>query len=79
MWTDPALILDRQLLAAWLNLAHGSIAWDDLIDTDGDAVADTRFLDYLQWVEAARLDPATAGQTLTVYADVIDLVNRGLA
>ena len=36
--SDVEVQFDRQLLAAWLNLANGAVAWDELVDTDGDGL-----------------------------------------
>lgn len=50
-------LFDQQLLAAWLNFANGAIAWNRLVDTNGDKRPDTRFLDAITAAEALRLDP----------------------
>lgn len=50
-------LFDQQLLAAWLNFANGAIEWNRLVDTNGDKLADTRFLDAITAAESLRLDP----------------------
>ena len=61
--SDINELFDQQLLAVWLNFANGAIAWDRLVDTNGDRVADTRFLDAVTVAETLRLNPnATQAQ-----------------
>lgn len=50
-------LFDQQLLAIWLNFANGAMPWDQLVDTNGDKVPDTRFLDAMSAAENLRLDP----------------------
>jgi hypothetical protein len=50
-------LFDQQLLAVWLNFANGAMAWDRLVDTNGDRVADTRFLEAVTVAETLRLNP----------------------
>lgn len=52
-------LFDQQLLAAWLNFANGAIEFDRMVDTNGDRVADTRFLAAIRAAETLRLDPAS--------------------
>jgi hypothetical protein len=77
--SEEQLTLDRQLLAAWLNMSHGSIGWHDLVDTDRDRQVDTRFLDYIQAAESARLDPTSSREVLLRYATTLERVNEGRA
>jgi subtilisin family serine protease len=67
--------LDRQLLAAWLNFANGAVAWDELVDTDGDGVADTEFGVVVSAAEADRLNPASTDAVLEAHKDVLELIN----
>lgn len=46
--------LDRALLVAWLNFAHGGIEWRELVDTDGDLVPDRAFADVITEAEYVR-------------------------
>lgn len=75
--SDVRIQLDRQLLAAWLNFANGAVAWDELVDTDGDGVADTEFGVVISAAEADRLNPATSAAVLEAHKDVLELINVG--
>jgi hypothetical protein len=48
--------LDRELLAAWLNFANGGVEYTELLDTNGDLLPDTSFVDVMATAEAVRLD-----------------------
>jgi hypothetical protein len=50
-------LFDQQLLAAWMNFANGAMEHNRLVDTNGDKVADTRFLDAMRAAETLRLNP----------------------
>ncbi len=69
--------LDRQLLAAWLNFVSGSVGLQELIDTNGDRVGDTPFIDVMQAAEALRLNPAASTADLLRYKDILDVFNSG--
>lgn len=73
--SSDAEIMVRQLLATWLNVAHGSLAINQLVDTDGDAVVDARLLDVLQAAEAARMDPQSTRSQLLGWEDVLQRIN----
>jgi subtilisin family serine protease len=77
--SSMAEILDRQLLAAWLNFANGSVAWDQLIDTDGDSVGDTPFSDVITDAEMVRLDPTSTTADLEEVKDLLEQINLGNA
>ena len=66
---------DRQLLAALLNFANGAPDYDTLVDTDGDHVGDTPFLEFIAAAEAARLNPATTDDELRALKDVLETIN----
>lgn len=53
---DMRLLLDQQLLAAWLNFANGGYGWTDLVDTNRDGVPDTAFSTAVMAAEAVRLN-----------------------
>jgi len=76
----PAMedIFDRQLLAALLNFANGAVAWDQLIDTDGDTVGDTAFSDVIVAAEAVRTGPHTRAE-LEAQKDLLEDINLGNA
>lgn len=78
--TGPSAQLDRQLLAAWLNLATGSISADDLVDTDRDRerLGDTTVAELLGTVEAARLTDTTDATELRSLADLLTRLNNGV-
>lgn len=67
--------LDRQLLAAWLNFAHGAFDPAEQVDTDGDLKADTPFLTVLQNAEKVRLDPNATDRDLARQAKILLCVN----
>jgi hypothetical protein len=77
--SDMAELLDRQLMAALLNFVNGSIAWDELIDTDGDTVGDTAFSDVIAAAEAVRANPASTDEELEEQKDLLEQINLGLA
>lgn len=72
---DIRIQFDRQLMAAWLNLANGAIDYDELVDTDFDQVPDTGLLVVLCAAEAARTDPTTLDDQLEFWKDVLEAVN----
>ena len=77
--TDTAELVDRQLLAAWLNFANGSVGWDELIDTDGDSVGDTAFSAVIAGAESARNNPASTNDELEMWKDLLEAINLALA
>jgi hypothetical protein len=72
---DAARALDRQLLVVWLNHANGGIGYDEPVDTDGDAIADTPFALAVAAAEAVRLDPAATRAALLAQKDVLEAIN----
>lgn len=74
--SSPDELFDQQLLAAWLNFADGAYDLDELVDTDGDGVADTAFLDVLVSAETTRLDPNRTHQDLFAHKDVLERLNN---
>ena len=71
--------LDAELLAAWLNLANGTIRYDELIDTDKDGVPDTAFHTVMAGAEAVRNNPASTKEEIVEQRDLLRRVNRGAA
>jgi len=71
-------IFDRELLAALLNFANGAVAWDQLIDTDGDTVGDTAFSDVIVNAEVVRTGPHSRAE-LEVQKDLLEDINLGNA
>ncbi|MEN8239720.1 MAG: PKD domain-containing protein, partial [Actinomycetota bacterium] len=67
--------LNRQLLAAWLNFANGSVGLDELVDTDFDSIADTVFYDAMMTAETARLDVGATKAELEVQKDILVSIN----
>ncbi|HMG44326.1 MAG TPA: PKD domain-containing protein [Acidimicrobiales bacterium] len=72
-------VLDRELLAAWLNFAHGTYRLDDLIDTNKDSVRDTEFWTVLQTAETVRLNPNSTNTELFKQARLIARINNDCA
>ncbi|HSJ06553.1 MAG TPA: PKD domain-containing protein [Longimicrobiales bacterium] len=73
---DMTEILDRQLLAAWLNFANGAFGWDDPVDTTGNGVPDTPFSSAISTAEAVRLDPNSTRSELEAQKDVLEAINQ---
>jgi serine protease len=69
-------LLDRQLLASWLNFAHGALTLTTLVDTDGVGGADTPFGTVIAQAEAARLNPATAPAVLLAFKNMLERINQ---
>ncbi len=69
-------LFDRQLLTAWLNVAHGAFTLTTVVDTDGVGGADTPFGTVMAQVEAARLNPATAPAVLLAYKNMLERINQ---
>ncbi len=71
--------LDAELLAAWLNLANGTIGWNQLVNTNKDDVPDTPFFTVMAGAEAVRNNPASTKDQLTDQRNLLRRVNRGAA
>lgn len=54
------------------------MAWDQLIDTDGDTVGDTAFADVIVAAETVRTGPHTRGE-LEAEKDLLEDINLGNA
>jgi hypothetical protein len=67
---------DRQLLAVWLNFANGSIAYDELVDTDGRHGVDTPFAEVIAAAEAVRLDPAATDAQIKAQKKILDRIKH---
>jgi hypothetical protein len=65
-------LFDQQLLAVWLNFANGAMAWNQLVDTNGDKVPDTRFLDAMAAAETLRLNPAATRDQLERQKKILE-------
>ena len=66
---------DRQLLAALINFANGDPDFDELIDTDGNGIGDTPFLQVIANVEAVRLNPASTNAQIIAAKDLLERIN----
>lgn len=67
--------LDRELLATWLNLANGAVAFDELVlDVDGDGTLDT-FGDAVAMAEAVRLDPSSTTAEVREQVRILHSIN----
>lgn len=80
LWTNDSRgrmwhLLDRQLLTAWLNFANGAYGWDEMVDTDGDGMADTPFSDAITHAEMVRLDPDATRQELEAQKDLLEYIS----
>jgi hypothetical protein len=67
--------LDRQLLAAWLNFANGATGLDELVDTNGDKVADTPFLTMVTNAETVRLSPTSTRAAILAQYTILERFN----
>lgn len=67
--------LDRQILTAWLNFANGAFDYTELVDTDGNGVADTQFAVVMATAEAVRLNPASTEAQLRAQRDILERIN----
>ena len=74
--SDAKRHLDLQLLALWLNFANGGTDWTQLVDTDGDRVADTPLSTVLINAEAVRLAPGSTRTQLLEQAVMLERINR---
>jgi hypothetical protein len=72
---DPREQLDRELLVAWLNFAAGAIAYDGLVDEDGDGTADVAYAIAMASIESARLDPATTDKEIRRLTATVHRIN----
>lgn len=60
---DQLGMLDRAILAGWMELMNGGVTWNQQVDTNGDRVPDAQFGQLLRNAETLRADPnATAEQ-----------------
>ncbi len=78
MWASGPSMRDKaeaQLLAAWLNFAHGSVGWDELIDTNDDDVGDTSFHQVMSEAEAILLHADATHEELEHAKDLAEAVN----
>jgi hypothetical protein len=73
--SSAAELLDRQLLAVWLNFANGAMDLDTLVDTNRDGIADTVLSDALATAEAVRLDPAAPRSALLAQKNRLESIN----
>lgn len=64
-----------QLLAAWLNFAHGAVGWDELIDTNDDDVGDTPFHQVMSEAETILLDADATHEELAHAKDLAEAAN----
>jgi hypothetical protein len=64
-----------QLLAAWLNFAHGSVGWEELVDTDRDGTVDTPFHDVIAQAEAVLLKADPGQEELVLAKDLAEAIN----
>jgi putative hemolysin len=78
LWTKGKSKRDkayRHALAAWLNAVHGCVAWNELLDTDGDGSGDTAVLDILDAMELILLDEEASHNDLVDAKDLAEVIN----
>jgi len=73
--SSAAQLLDRQLLAVWLNFANGAMDLTDLVDTNGDGVPDTTLIAAVTNAETVRLNPASTKQQLLAQKNILESIN----
>ncbi|MFZ1410644.1 MAG: S8 family serine peptidase [Micropruina sp.] len=66
---------DAHLLALWLNVADGSIALSDPVDTDGIGGPDTTVGALILAAEAVRTSASPSNATLTMYKNIFEAIN----
>jgi hypothetical protein len=66
---------DRELLAAWLNFAHGAFGLTDRVDTNCDLHADNTLLEVVRHAEAVRLDPTATNNQIRAQAAILERLN----
>ena len=62
---------------AVLNFANGSVAWDQLVDTEGNSVGDTPFFDAIAGAESVRINPASPEKQIKEQKDLLQKINPG--
>lgn len=67
--------LDRELLAAWLNFANGSLGLGDLVSTEKGKAPEALFGDVLTMAESVRLDPNATDDELEAQKDILEWIN----
>ena len=75
-WWSARDQLDRQTLAALLNFANGAVAYDEMVDTDGNRVVDTTFGDMIVNAETVRVSPAATPLQVQAQIKILDRFNR---
>lgn len=75
LFADPETKLDRQLLAGWLNFAHGAFQIDDDVDSHCDLHTDATFEQALRDAETVRLDPGSTRAELREQAHRMKALN----
>lgn len=73
---DMEDLLDRQLLASWLNFANGAVDLDTSVDTDGDGTDDAAFGDVVANAETVRLDATATRAELEEQKDILETINE---
>jgi subtilisin family serine protease len=69
-------LLDAQLLAAWLNFANGAYDLGELVDADGDGVAETAFVDVVLDAESLRTEPTRTRSDVLEAKAVLEGLNN---
>lgn len=67
---------EAQVAAAWFNFAHGSVAWDELIETGDDELELAPFHDVIAAAEAIILDPNATNDDLERAKDLAETINE---
>lgn len=75
LFPTARLQFDRQLLAAWLNFAHGPFGLNDQVDTNCDLHADSTFSNVVRQAEAVRLNPAATDRDIRAQAAILARLN----
>ena len=69
--------LDQELFTALLNFANSSVAWDQLVDTEGNNVGDTPFSDVIAGAESVRINPGSTEKQIKEQKDLLQKINPG--
>ena len=72
---DIVVQLDRQLLAAWLNVAYGGVGLDDEVEPTADGDPPVTVDEVLTAAEDARLDDDASRAELEAHKDALEAIN----
>jgi len=72
--SDANELLIRPLATTWLNLANGSLTWNQLVNTDNKPGADTPLWQVLATAESVRNNPLSTREQLLAQQAILDAI-----